>query len=86
MNGWVIKDYFIKENIYFEGFDIRLLIDDQLEEVFVNWLEMGPGGVEELGLIMVGTSSSSIPISPFVACFLSMGRGRKIFFSIILMM
>ena len=71
----------------FERLDISAVVDDQLQEEFVDWLEMWPGWIyQELFLLLVKYVTSSMPTpSPGRPAFLRMGKGLKIFFSIILM-
>lgn len=73
--------------MYFQGLDIRAVIDDQLEEELVHRLEVRPGGVhEKLLLILLVESTSSMPTpSPGRPAFFKMGNGLKMFFSIMLM-
>ncbi len=69
-----------------QSLDVSSVVNDQLEEKFVDGLEVRPGRVGQSFFLnnRIGTSSMPMP-SPGRPCFLRTGRGRKMFFSIMLM-
>jgi hypothetical protein len=69
-----------------ESLDIRSIVDDELQEELINRLKMRPGRVRQSFFLNSKRFTSSMPIpSPGRPCFLRTGRGRKIFFSTMLM-
>jgi hypothetical protein len=74
-------------DVHLQSLDIGSIIDDQLQEEFVNWLQVRPCRVDQKFLLRFTkrlTSSMPTP-SPGKPAFFKMGSGLKMFFSIMLM-
>jgi hypothetical protein len=72
--------------VHLESLDLSAIVDDELEEELVDRLEVRPGRVRKGFFLHYERGTSSMPIpSPGSPCFLRTGRGRKMFFSIMLM-
>jgi hypothetical protein len=74
-----------RSNVHLKRFDIRAIVDNELEEELIDWLQVRPSGVRQCFFLNRCFVTSSIPIpSPGRPCFFRTGRGLKMFFSIML--
>ncbi len=72
-------------DVDFKGLDVSTIVDNQLQEELINRLKVRPGRISQSFFLNSKIFTSSIPIpSPGRPCFLRTGRGRKIFFSTML--
>jgi len=67
--------------VHFQSLDVSSVVDNQLKEELIDRLEVGPSWVRESFFLHYNNFTSSIPMpSPGSPCFLSTGRGLKMFF------
>ena len=75
-----------RSDVHLQSFDVGAIVDDELQEELVDGLEVRPCGVREGFFLHDNKFTYSMPMpSPGRPCFLRTGRGRKMFFSIMLM-
>lgn len=75
-----------RSDVHLQGLDVSAIIDDQLQEEFIDGLKVGPSRIGKRFFLNTTSLTSSMPIpSPGSPCFLRMGSGRKMFFSTMLM-